>query len=83
MHLHNKNQKKKSYRNATIVYALHFALNMGGIFAQSLCYYLSFVFPANLIWLLHCNAMHFDIVRSFKFILKVGVEDSIVNLTLV
>jgi hypothetical protein len=41
-------------------YALHFALNIGGIFAQSLCYYLSFVFPANLIWLLHCNAMHFD-----------------------
>jgi hypothetical protein len=24
------------------------------------CYYLSFVFPATLIWLLHCNAMHFD-----------------------
>jgi hypothetical protein len=38
------------------VYALYFGLN----FAQSLCYYLSFVFPANLIWLLHCNAMHFD-----------------------
>jgi hypothetical protein len=42
------------------VYALHFGLNIAGIFAQSLCYYLSFVFPANLIWLLHCNAMHFD-----------------------
>jgi hypothetical protein len=25
-----------------------------------ICYYLSFGFPANLIWLLHCNAMHFD-----------------------
>jgi hypothetical protein len=25
-----------------------------------ICYYLSFVFPANLIWLLHCNARHFD-----------------------
>jgi hypothetical protein len=38
----------------------HFALNTGGISAQSHCYYLSFVFPATLIWLLHCNAMHFD-----------------------
>jgi hypothetical protein len=27
---------------------------------KKLCYYLSFVFPANLIWLLHYNAMHFD-----------------------
>jgi hypothetical protein len=44
-----------------------------------ICYYLSFVFPANIICLLHCSAMHFNIVRSFKFILKVGVEDSIVN----
>jgi hypothetical protein len=24
------------------------------------CYYLLFVFPATLIWLLHCSAMHFD-----------------------
>jgi hypothetical protein len=24
------------------------------------CYYLLFVFLAPLIWLLHCNAMHFD-----------------------
>jgi hypothetical protein len=31
----------------------HFALNIGGISAQ-------FVFLATLIWLLHCNAMHFD-----------------------
>jgi hypothetical protein len=38
----------------------HFALKIGGIFDQSLCYYLSFVSPPNLIWLLHCNAMHFD-----------------------
>jgi hypothetical protein len=42
--------KKNELKNATIVYALHFALNIGGIFVQSLCYYLSFVFPANLIW---------------------------------
>jgi hypothetical protein len=26
--------------------------------------YLSFVFPANLIWLLHCNAMHIDSVSN-------------------
>jgi hypothetical protein len=39
----------------------HFALNIGGISAQSyMLFYLSFVFPATLIWLLHCNAMHFD-----------------------
>jgi hypothetical protein len=44
-----KIQLKKKLKNATIVNALHF-----------IGYYLSFVFPANLIWLLHCNAMHFD-----------------------
>jgi hypothetical protein len=40
----------------------HFALNIGGISAQShmLLFVISFVFPATLIWLLHCNAMHFD-----------------------
>jgi hypothetical protein len=37
--------QKTYFKNATITYALHFALNIGGIFAQSLCYYLSFVFP--------------------------------------
>jgi hypothetical protein len=53
--------QKKKLKNATIVHALHFGQNIGGIFAQSLCYYLSFVFPPNLIWLLlHCNAIHFD-----------------------
>jgi hypothetical protein len=36
----------------------HFALNIGGISAQS--HMLLFVFPATLIWLLHCNAMPFD-----------------------
>jgi hypothetical protein len=41
--------QKKSLKNATIAYALHFALNIGDIFAQSPCYYLSFVFPAYLI----------------------------------
>jgi uncharacterized membrane protein len=46
--LHNKNTKKK-LKTAATVYALHFALNIGGIFAQSLRYYVSFVFPANLI----------------------------------
>jgi hypothetical protein len=39
---------------------LHFALNIGGISAQSHMSHLSFVFPATLIWLLHYNAMHFD-----------------------
>jgi hypothetical protein len=43
-----KKVKKRHYR----LFSLHFALNIGAIFAQSLCYYLSFVFPANLIWLL-------------------------------
>jgi hypothetical protein len=38
--------QKKRLKNATIAYALNFALNNGGIFAQSPCYYLSFVFPA-------------------------------------
>jgi hypothetical protein len=32
--------QKKVLKNATIVYALHFALNIGGIFVQSLCYYI-------------------------------------------
>jgi putative effector of murein hydrolase LrgA (UPF0299 family) len=36
----------------------HFALNIGGISAQS--HMLLFVFPDTLIWLLHCNAVHFD-----------------------
>jgi hypothetical protein len=55
-----------------MLYALHFALNIGGIFAQSRCYYLSFVFPANLIWLLHCNAMLvlFFYARLYRVILK-------------
>jgi hypothetical protein len=47
IHLHNKNIFKKVKKKPTIVYALHFALNIGHIFVQSLCYYLSFVFPAN------------------------------------
>jgi hypothetical protein len=51
---------KKKLKNATIVYVLCFALNIGGILRNPTCYYLSFVFPATLIWLLHCNAMHFD-----------------------
>jgi hypothetical protein len=38
----------------------HFALNIGGYLRIPTCYYLSFVFPDTLIWLLHCNAMHFD-----------------------
>jgi hypothetical protein len=46
--------RKKKLKNAFIVYTIHLALNIGAIFAQSLCFYLSFVFPANLIWLLHC-----------------------------
>jgi hypothetical protein len=51
IHLHNKNTKKKVKKR---VYTIHLALNIDAIFAQSLCFYLSFVFPANLIWLLHC-----------------------------
>jgi hypothetical protein len=39
-------------KNATIIYVPFCAFPT--------CYYLSFVFPATLIWLLHCNAMHFD-----------------------
>jgi hypothetical protein len=51
--------KKKSKKIAIIVYAqtaLHFAASL----RNPICYDLSFVFQANLIWLLHCNAMHFD-----------------------
>jgi hypothetical protein len=38
-------------------------VHIGGIassLCNPICYYLSFVFPAKLILLLHCNAMHFD-----------------------
>jgi hypothetical protein len=38
----------------------HFALNIGAYLRNPTCYYLLFVFPATLIWLLHCNAMHFN-----------------------
>jgi hypothetical protein len=46
-----------------IIKKRYYRLNIGGISAQ--CHMLlfvicSFVFPATLIWLLHCNAMHFD-----------------------
>jgi hypothetical protein len=37
----------------------HFALNIGGISAQS---HMSFVFPATLIWLLHCNAIVINVI---------------------
>jgi hypothetical protein len=50
---------KQNLKNATIVYVLCFALNIGGISPQS--HMLLFVIcPATLNWLLHCNAMHFD-----------------------
>jgi hypothetical protein len=38
----------------------HFALNIGGIFAQSHMLLFVICFSTTLIWLLHCNAMHFD-----------------------
>jgi hypothetical protein len=38
----------------------HFALNIGGISTQSNMLLFVIFFPATLIWLLHCNAMHFD-----------------------
>jgi hypothetical protein len=52
---------------------------LGAYLRDPTYYYLSFVFLATLIWLLHCNAMHFD---SFslgarhlfqKFVSKVSV----------
>jgi hypothetical protein len=46
-----KNVKKRYYRLCSILAAY---------LRNPTCYYLSFVFPATLIWLLHCNAMHFD-----------------------
>jgi hypothetical protein len=63
IHLHTKNTKKKVKKNGTIVYAqtaLHFALNIGGISAQSHMLLFVICFPANLIRLLHCKAMYFD-----------------------
>jgi hypothetical protein len=53
-----KKNKKRYYRLCSI-----FRAKLGGISAQShmlLFVICSFVFPATLIWLLHCNAMHFD-----------------------
>jgi hypothetical protein len=38
----------------------HFALTLAAYLRNPTCYYLSFVFPTTLIWLLHCHAMHFD-----------------------
>jgi hypothetical protein len=38
----------------------HFALKLAAYLRNPTCYYLSFVFPATLILLLHCNAVHFD-----------------------
>jgi hypothetical protein len=51
---------KKNVKNAIIVYVPFCAKHWRHICAIPTCYYLSFVFPATLIWLLHCNAMHFD-----------------------
>jgi hypothetical protein len=52
---------QKNVKNATIVYVLFCAKHWRHIILRSpTSYYLSFVFPATLIWLLHCNAMHFD-----------------------
>jgi hypothetical protein len=41
---------------------LHFAASL----RNPICYDLSFVFPGNLIWLLHCNAMHFASLLFLK-----------------
>jgi hypothetical protein len=38
----------------------YFALTLAAYLRNPTCYYLSFVFPTTLIWLLHCHAMHFD-----------------------
>jgi hypothetical protein len=59
IHLHTYQKYKKKVKNATIVYTPFCANHWPHICAIP-CYCLSFVFPANLIWLLHCNAMHFD-----------------------
>jgi hypothetical protein len=50
-----KNCKKRYYRLYSILRQL-----LAAYLRNHTCYYLSFVFLANLIWLLHCNAMHFD-----------------------
>jgi hypothetical protein len=58
-----KNMLKKNAN--IIVYAqtvLHFAASL----RNPMCYDLSFVFPGNLIWLLHCNAMHFASLLFLK-----------------
>jgi hypothetical protein len=52
---YQKNCKKRYYRLYTIL-----CYSLAAYLRNPICYYLSFVFPANLIWLLHCNAMHFD-----------------------
>jgi hypothetical protein len=53
---------KAQYPNMLHITRIAHALykNIGGYLRIPTCYYLSFVFPDTLIWLLHCNAMHFD-----------------------
>jgi hypothetical protein len=54
-----KNMLKKNVYAQTV---LHFAASL----RNPICYDLSFVFPGNLIWLLHCNAMHFASLLFLK-----------------
>jgi hypothetical protein len=49
-------QKYKYKKNAIIVYA-QTALHFATFLRNPICYDLSFVFPANLIWLLHASRL--------------------------
>jgi hypothetical protein len=59
MYLHTKNSKKKNVKKNVIIVYAQTVLHFGASVRNPICYDLSFVFPDNLIWLLHCNAMHF------------------------
>jgi hypothetical protein len=55
-----KIQKKSKKKKTVIIVYAQTALHFAAYLRNPICYDLSFVFPGNLIWLLHCNAMHFD-----------------------
>jgi hypothetical protein len=56
---YQKLKKKYVKKNANIIVYAQTMLHFGASVRNPICDDLSFVFPGNLIWLLHCNAMHF------------------------
>jgi hypothetical protein len=56
----------KIKKNANIIVYAQTVLHFTTSLRNPICYDLSFVFPGNLIWLLHCNAMHFASLLFLK-----------------